>query len=131
MRRIVRLDRSPELSVDVFRLPYVLSDAASLGSYCIAEMSRRKLAPNSPREAAKSATPRDGSGEEGDRLTHQDRHGSVRMVDIGEKSSTRREAVARGVLKMSRPTLTAILGGKLKKGEALGAAQLAGIMAAK
>ena len=94
-------------------------------------MSRRKLAPNSPREAAKSATPRDGSGEEGDRLTHLDRHGRVRMVDIGEKSSTRREAVARGVLKMSRPTLTAILGGKLKKGEALGAAQLAGIMAAK
>ena len=93
-------------------------------------MSRRKLA-NSIREAAKSETPTDGSGEGGDGLTHLDRHGRVRMVDIGEKPSTRREAAARGVLKMSRPTLTAILGGKLKKGEALAAAQLAGIMAAK
>jgi cyclic pyranopterin phosphate synthase len=53
------------------------------------------------------------------------------MVDIGEKASTRREAVARGLVKMRRATLTAILGGELKKGEALAAAHLAGIMAAK
>jgi cyclic pyranopterin phosphate synthase len=65
------------------------------------------------------------------RLTHLDSHGRIRMVDVGGKPVTRREAIARGEIAMARKTLAAIMGGKLKKGEALSAARLAGIMAAK
>ncbi len=64
-------------------------------------------------------------------LTHLDARGQLRMVDVGEKAVTRREAIARGAVKMAPATLDAILGGRLKKGEALAAARLAGIMAAK
>jgi cyclic pyranopterin phosphate synthase len=64
-------------------------------------------------------------------LTHLDRRGRVRMVDVGEKPVTRREALARGAVKMEPATLDAIVGGRLEKGEALAAARLAGIMAAK
>ncbi len=53
------------------------------------------------------------------------------MVDIGEKLVTRREAVARGAVTMQPTTLQAIVDNSLKKGEALAAARLAGIMAAK
>ncbi len=53
------------------------------------------------------------------------------MVDVGAKAVTRREAIARGAVKMAPATLEAIVGGHLKKGEALAAARLAGIMAAK
>jgi len=53
------------------------------------------------------------------------------MVDVGAKAITRREAIARGAVKMAPATLDAIVGGRLKKGEALAAARLAGIMAAK
>jgi cyclic pyranopterin phosphate synthase len=65
------------------------------------------------------------------RLTHLDARGRVRMVDVGEKPITRREAIARGEIRMAPATLEAIVGGKLKKGEALAAARIAGIMAAK
>jgi cyclic pyranopterin phosphate synthase len=64
-------------------------------------------------------------------LTHVDRQGRVRMVDVGEKAVTRREAVARAAVLMQPATLQAIMGGTLHKGEALAAARLAGIMAAK
>ena len=53
------------------------------------------------------------------------------MVDVGEKPVTRREAIARGQVRMAAATLDAIVGGRLKKGEALAAARIAGIMAAK
>ena len=53
------------------------------------------------------------------------------MVDVGEKTVTRREAIARGAVRMAPATLDAIVGGTLKKGEALAAARIAGIMAAK
>jgi len=65
------------------------------------------------------------------RLTHLDARGRIRMVDVGEKPVTHREAVARGEVRMARATLDAIVGGRLKKGEALAAARIAGIMAAK
>ena len=65
------------------------------------------------------------------KLTHLDEHGRVRMVDVGAKPVTRREAIARGTVKMERRTLDAIVGGTLKKGEALAAARIAGIIAAK
>jgi cyclic pyranopterin phosphate synthase len=53
------------------------------------------------------------------------------MVDVGEKPSTRREAVARGSISMSREALALIRSGRVKKGDPLQAARLAGIMAAK
>jgi cyclic pyranopterin phosphate synthase len=53
------------------------------------------------------------------------------MVDVSGKPVTRREAVARAAIAMEPATLDAIIGGTLKKGEALAAARLAGIMAAK
>jgi cyclic pyranopterin phosphate synthase len=67
----------------------------------------------------------------GAQLTHLDERGRIRMVDVGEKPVTRREAIARGEIRMAAATLDAIVGGKLKKGEALAAARIAGIMAAK
>jgi cyclic pyranopterin monophosphate synthase len=65
------------------------------------------------------------------KLSHVDERGRVRMVDVGAKPVTRREAVARGAVRMEPATLQAIVGGTLKKGEALAAARLAAIMAAK
>jgi cyclic pyranopterin phosphate synthase len=67
----------------------------------------------------------------GAQLTHLDANGRVRMVNVGEKPITRREAIARGAVRMAAATLDAIVGGTLKKGEALAAARIAGIMAAK
>lgn len=67
----------------------------------------------------------------GAQLTHLDANGRVRMVNVGEKPVTRREAIARGAVRMAAATLDAIVGGTLKKGEALAAARIAGIMAAK
>lgn len=67
----------------------------------------------------------------GAQLTHLDAHGRVRMVDVGAKPITRREAIARGAIRMAPATLAAITDGTLKKGEAIATARLAGIMAAK
>jgi len=53
------------------------------------------------------------------------------MVDVGGKSATRREAVASGRVLMSRAAVRALRSGKLKKGDALAAARIAGIQAAK
>jgi cyclic pyranopterin phosphate synthase len=64
-------------------------------------------------------------------LTHLDSRGRIRMVDVGGKAITRREAVARGHVAMAPATLDAIAGGTLRKGEALAAARIAAIMAAK
>ena len=65
------------------------------------------------------------------RLSHVDRHGRVRMVDISDKGETKREAVARGVITMQPETLRMIQQGSLPKGDVLAAARLAGVMAAK
>jgi cyclic pyranopterin monophosphate synthase len=65
------------------------------------------------------------------RLSHVDARGRVKMVDVGEKPSTRREAVARGSIRMSREALRLVRSGRVKKGDPLQAARLAGIMAAK
>ena len=64
-------------------------------------------------------------------LTHFDEHGRAHMVDVGQKSETQREAVARGRVLMQPETLTLILEGGIKKGDVLAVAQVAGIMAAK
>ena len=65
------------------------------------------------------------------RLTHVDRHGQARMVDISEKDETRREAVARGTVTMQPVTLRMIQKGRVPKGDVLAAARIAGVMAAK
>jgi len=65
------------------------------------------------------------------RLSHLDDTGAVRMVDVGNKPVTAREAVARGRITMSREALRQVRGGVLKKGDPLQVARLAGIMAAK
>jgi cyclic pyranopterin phosphate synthase len=65
------------------------------------------------------------------RLSHVDRRGRVKMVDVGDKPVTAREAIARGSITMSRQALAQIRRGAVKKGDPLQAARLAGIMAAK
>jgi cyclic pyranopterin phosphate synthase len=65
------------------------------------------------------------------RLTHVDRSGRVRMVDVGAKRVTRRVAVARGRVTASPKTLKLLRSGKAKKGNVLATAHLAGVLAAK
>jgi cyclic pyranopterin phosphate synthase len=65
------------------------------------------------------------------KLTHVDERGQARMVDVGAKDDTRRVATAHGRVLMKPETLRLIADGKVKKGDALGVARLAGIMAAK
>jgi cyclic pyranopterin monophosphate synthase len=64
-------------------------------------------------------------------LTHIDSSGEARMVDVSEKPATERIAVAEGRVVMSKATLKLILSGNAKKGDVLGTARIAGIMAAK
>jgi cyclic pyranopterin phosphate synthase len=64
-------------------------------------------------------------------LTHLDATGAAHMVDVGGKSVTAREAVARGRITMSADAATAIRDGSVKKGDVLATARIAGIMAAK
>jgi len=64
-------------------------------------------------------------------LSHVDARGRVRMVDVGGKPVTEREAIARGSIRMSRAALTIVRSGNVKKGDTLQAARVAGIMAAK
>ena len=64
-------------------------------------------------------------------LTHLGRGGEARMVDVSEKAATERIAVAEGRVVMSAQTLDLVLRGDAKKGDVLGAARIAGIMAAK
>ena len=65
------------------------------------------------------------------KLTHFDSRGSAHMVDVGEKASTHRVAVASGRIVMRPATLRAIAAGTAKKGDVLGVARLAAIQAAK
>jgi cyclic pyranopterin phosphate synthase len=64
-------------------------------------------------------------------LTHLDEKGRARMVDVGEKPVTAREAVARGEVRMQLETLRLIAHGQVAKGDVLAVARVAGIMAAK
>jgi cyclic pyranopterin phosphate synthase len=65
------------------------------------------------------------------KLTHLDAKGQARMVDVGAKPSTERRAVARGRLLVSPATIALVRAGNAPKGDVLGTARLAGIMAAK
>src|SRR5580698_9605566 len=64
-------------------------------------------------------------------LTHIDAKGDARMVDVSAKPATERTAVAEGRVVMSKATLALIVSGNAKKGDVLGTARVAGIMAAK
>jgi cyclic pyranopterin phosphate synthase len=65
------------------------------------------------------------------RLTHLGRRGEARMVDVSQKAPTERIAIAEGRVVMKKTTLKLVLDGDAKKGDVLGAARIAGIMAAK
>ncbi len=64
-------------------------------------------------------------------LSHFDEHGQAHMVDVGGKPATHRVAVAQGRIDMQPQTLALIESGTAKKGDVLGIARIAGIMAAK
>jgi len=67
----------------------------------------------------------------GTKLTHLSQAGEARMVDVTAKRATNRTAIAEGRVVMARKTLDLVLRGDAKKGDVLGAARIAGIMAAK
>lgn len=64
-------------------------------------------------------------------LSHFNKEGRARMVDVGDKGDTKRMAVAQGEIVMQAETLNLIKGRKIAKGDVLAVAQVAGIMAAK
>jgi cyclic pyranopterin phosphate synthase len=64
-------------------------------------------------------------------LTHIDRDGQAHMVDVGDKADTTRSATAESYVRMLPETLALIRSGNAKKGDVIGTARLAGIMAAK
>jgi cyclic pyranopterin phosphate synthase len=65
------------------------------------------------------------------KLSHLDEQGRARMVDVSEKETTSRTAIARGTVHMRRETLALILEDKIEKGDVFSVARVAGIMAAK
>jgi cyclic pyranopterin phosphate synthase len=65
------------------------------------------------------------------KLSHTDNQGKARMVDIASKPTTVREAVARGAVMMNKATMALIKKNQMAKGDVLGIARVAGIMAAK
>jgi cyclic pyranopterin phosphate synthase len=67
----------------------------------------------------------------GPKLTHIGASGEAHMVDVGDKAETVRTAIAEGSVAMQADTLAMILAGNAKKGDVLGTARIAGIMAAK
>jgi cyclic pyranopterin phosphate synthase len=77
-------------------------------------------------EKSSKDSPRTGAA-----LTHIDDRGEARMVDVSAKPATERMATAEGRVMMSRATLELIVSGNAKKGDVLGTARIAGIMAAK
>lgn len=64
-------------------------------------------------------------------FTHFNEYGHAKMVDVSDKESTYRTAAAEGFVSMTKETLTLITEGRVKKGDVLSVAQVAGIMAAK
>ena len=82
------------------------------------------LALNMSKTMSENHLPNDG-------LTHFDAHGQAHMVDVGGKVPTHRVAVAEGRIVMQPATLEIIQKGSAKKGDVLGVARIAGIMAAK
>lgn len=82
-------------------------------------------------ESTKSSPAKSSPAKASPALTHIDAGGEARMVDVSAKPATERVAVAEGRVVMSKATLDLILSGDAKKGDVLGTARIAGIMAAK
>jgi cyclic pyranopterin phosphate synthase len=97
----------------------------------------KKAKKKTPRRAKPKARPRPRAKAEAKRaaapspLSHLDQRGQARMVDVTAKGATERMAVAEGRVIMTTQTLERVLEGNALKGDVLGAARLAGIMAAK
>ena len=66
-----------------------------------------------------------------EKLTHFNEQGFAKMVNVSEKETTHREAIATGTVNVNKETFDLIKHGKMKKGDVLAVAQIAGIMAAK
>jgi cyclic pyranopterin phosphate synthase len=81
--------------------------------------------------ARKPAKARQSKTKAGPALTHIGASGEARMVDVSDKPATERLAVAEGHVIMTKATLDLIVSGNAKKGDVLGTARIAGIMAAK
>jgi cyclic pyranopterin phosphate synthase len=90
---------------------------------------RASKAASEPASKDRVRTKRAASAEA--QLTHLDARGRARMVDVGEKATTQREAVARGQVRMQAATLRVLASGSAKKGDVLAVARIAGIQAAK
>ena len=86
--------------------------------------------PEEPRRRPRPARPR-RTGPLRRSVLHVDARGRARMVDVGEKGSTRRTAMARGTVTLGAAAFEALESGRLAKGDALAVARLAGIQAAK
>jgi cyclic pyranopterin monophosphate synthase len=80
---------------------------------------------------ARRRSSRPAAADRGGRLSHVDPQGRVKMVDVGAKAATAREAIARGHIAIAPEALGLIRAGRIAKGDPLQAARLAGIMAAK
>ncbi|MFN3656374.1 MAG: cyclic pyranopterin monophosphate synthase MoaC [Pseudolabrys sp.] len=93
-----------------------------------AQSSKPKARAKAPAKARAKAAPAIGDAE---LLTHIDKRGQAHMVDVSAKSPTERVAVAEGKVIMRKDTLDLVIAGNALKGDVLGAARLAGIMAAK
>ena len=78
-----------------------------------------------------SRTGRTAAAPPGRSLSHVDRAGRARMVDVSDKAETTREAVARGRISIAGPAMRLVREGRLEKGAVVEAARLAGVMAAK
>jgi len=99
-------------------------------------MKRRKSTPAARRRTVVAETPGNPAPaaapvQAASPLTHIDQRGQAHMVDVTEKGATERIAVAEGRVIMRKETLDLVLEGNAMKGDVLGAARLAGIMAAK
>ncbi len=71
------------------------------------------------------------NGDDNGGLTHFDSGGQAHMVDVGAKNDTHRVAIAKGIIRMKQTTLAIVMAGTAKKGDVLGIARIAAIMAAK
>src|ERR1041384_7908564 len=90
--------------------------------------------PPRPKRCSRVTRPTHGCPQPNDamaKLTHLGKRGEARMVDVSGKAATERVAIAEGRVVMTRATLDLVLAGDAKKGDVLGAARIAGIMAAK
>jgi cyclic pyranopterin phosphate synthase len=94
-------------------------------------MARAAKGKKPARRKATAAAKARAPAEPAPALSHLDQRGQARMVDVSAKGATERVAVAEGRVIMSKPTLDKVLEGNALKGDVLGAARLAGIMAAK